>query len=44
MRAVKKEAVSKEGFLQKLVEKEKSMIDKAIKRNNGERFIRDRLP
>lgn len=30
IREVKKEAVSKEGFLQKLVEKEKSMLDKAI--------------
>lgn len=44
MREVKKEAVSKEGFLQKLVEKEKSMINKAIKSNNGEKFIWDRLP
>lgn len=35
IREVKKESVSKEGSLQKLVEKEKSMIDKAIKSNNG---------
>lgn len=39
IREVKKEAVSKVGFLQKLVEKEKSMIDKAIKSNNGKSLL-----